>query len=50
MPQVEETSYEPALSLLRLVLDGNEQQLQLHVTQPGKHAQPLKEQQSHTGG
>lgn len=38
----EDHSYKPALSLLRLVLDGNEQQLQLHVTQPVKHAQPLK--------
>lgn len=39
---VEVPVYKPALSLLGLIFDGNEQQLQLHVTQPGKQAQPLK--------
>lgn len=34
--------YKPALSLLRLIFNGNEQQLQLDVTQPGKEVQPLK--------
>lgn len=35
--------YKPALSLLRLVFDGNKQQLQLHVTQPVKHVHSLEE-------
>ena len=33
--------YKPALSLLRLVFDGNKQQLQLHVTQPVKNVHSL---------